>query len=168
MSHRDSPSSDSLAALAALLFALVALPVSGGEPATALSNPVAGLAWLAGTWTGTKDGVASEETWTSPEGGGLVGLHKDVAGGRMVSFEFFRIGPVDGGGIAYFASPQGAPATPFRLVELADRRVVFENASHDFPQRILYWLDAQGRLHARIEGSLAGQPAAEEWRWDRR
>ena len=168
MNHRDSPSSTSLVALAAVVLALAALPAGGVEPAAAAPNPVVGLAWLAGSWTGTQDGVASEETWTSPEGGGLVGMHKDVAGGRMISFEFFRIGPADGGGIAYFASPEGAPPTPFRLVELSDRRVVFENSTHDFPQRILYWLDTQGRLHARIEGALDGQPAAEEWRWTRR
>jgi hypothetical protein len=49
-------------------------------------------------------------------------------------------------------------------VEHSDRRVVFENRSHDFlPQRILYWLDAQGALHARIEGPQGGKTVSEEW-----
>ncbi len=47
-------------------------------------------------------------------------------------------------------------------------RAVFENGEHDFPQRILYWLDPEGRLHARVEGRLAGQPRGQEWVFTRR
>lgn len=138
-----------------LLLILVAAP--------ALAEPR--LAWLEGRWTGTQDGVASEEVWTSPAGGALVGMHKDVKGERMVGFEFFRIAVVPGEGLTYLASPPGAPPTPFRLLELAERRVVFANEKHDFPQRILYWLDGDGALHARIEGQLAGKARAREWTW---
>ena len=49
------------------------------------------LAWMAGSWSGTKDGVTSEEHWTTPAGGGLVGMHKDVRDGRMTGFEFLRV-----------------------------------------------------------------------------
>ena len=106
-----------------------------------------------------------EEHWTSPSGGALVGLHKDVKGGRMVSFEFLRIEATKEGGVVYLASPAGAPVTSFRMVTLEDRRVVFENKEHDFPQRILYWLDAGGALHARIEGRQGGKDLHEEWVW---
>jgi hypothetical protein len=40
---------------------------------------------------------------------------------------------------------------------------VFENLEHDFPQRILYWLDVDGRLHARIEGPKEAAEQAQEW-----
>ena len=53
------------------------------------------------------------------------------------------------------------------MVESGDKRVVFENKQHDFPQRILYWLDAQGALHARIEGPQGGKTVSEEWVWKR-
>ena len=43
---------------------------------------------------------------------------------------------------------------------------MFENAAHDFPQRVLYWLDDAGSLHARVEGH-AGGGADEEWIWTR-
>jgi hypothetical protein len=55
----------------------------------------------------------------------------------------------------------------FKLKELGERRVVFENLQHDFPQRIRYWLDAAGAMHARIEGLQAGQTVSEEWVWKR-
>lgn len=122
------------------------------------------LSWLEGLWTGTKDGIEMEERWTSTKGGALLGTHRDVKNGRMVSFEFFRIDTTKDGAF-YFASPRAATPTPFKLVTLEDKRVVFENKAHDFPQRILYWLDATGALHARIEGPLRGKEVAEEWVW---
>ena len=124
------------------------------------------LGWLAGTWTGTQDGVQMEELWMPPQGGALLGLHRDIKQGRMVSFEFFRIATTPEGTF-YFASPRSAPPTPFRLVKLEGRRVEFENPAHDFPQRVLYWLDDGGALHARIEGPMDGKPVAEEWTWTR-
>jgi pyridoxine/pyridoxamine 5'-phosphate oxidase len=48
---------------------------------------------------------------------------------------------------------------------LTDRRVVFENREHDFPQRIPYWRGEKNRLHARIEGELDGRMQAEEGSW---
>jgi hypothetical protein len=112
-----------------------------------------------------------EEIWTSPAGDALVGLHKDVStrGGaaRMVSFEFLRF-ERGADGIAYVAQPGGQPPTRFALVEHRPRRVVFANPSHDFPQRILYWLDDAGALHARVEGPRDGRTVGQEWTWTRR
>jgi hypothetical protein len=124
------------------------------------------LAWLEGRWTGEKDGVSMEEYWTDARGGAMLGLHRDVKDARLVSWEFLRIGATDDGTF-YFASPRSKPPTPFKLVELEGKRVVFENKQHDFPQRILYWLDEKGALHARIEGPQGGKTVAEEWVWTR-
>ncbi len=147
------------------------LPLDGradAPTATAASTDLVRLAWLAGSWTGSTGEVVEEEHWTSPAGGGLVGMHKDLCQGRMISFEFFRIVPGDSNRVCYLTSPGGAPATTFCAVELSEKRVVFENAQHDFPQRILYWLDPRGRLHARIEGTIGGETRSQEWTWTRR
>jgi hypothetical protein len=122
------------------------------------------LSWLEGLWSGTKDGVESEERWSSSKGGALLGMHKDVKNGRMVSFEFFRIDTTKDGSF-YFASPRASAPTPFQLVAMTDRRVTFENKAHDFPQRIIYWLDGDDTLHARIEGPMNGKEVGEEWVW---
>src|SRR5262245_16278936 len=87
---------------------------------------LARLSWLEGQWTGTKDGVETEERWSSTKGGALLGMHRDVKGGRMVAFEFLRIATTPDGAF-YFGSPMSAPPTPFRLVEMGDQRVRFEN-----------------------------------------
>ncbi|MFN2387862.1 MAG: DUF6265 family protein [Thermoanaerobaculia bacterium] len=143
---------------AALLAALI-----GRAAVRAQGDALAGLAWMEGTWTGEDAGTVSEETWTSPRGGMMLGVHRDVAGGKTVSYEFLRIQATPDS-IVYFASPKGAPPTPFRLVEKGPARAVFENRKHDFPVRILYWLDAGGALHARIEGP-GEKPKAFEWVW---
>ena len=124
------------------------------------------LAWMAGTWLGDDEGTAVEEHWISPRGGAMLGLHRDVREGRMVFFEFLRI-EVQEGKLVYLASPRGRAATPFPAKSVEPRKVIFENPQHDFPQRILYWLDGQGALHARIEGTRSGKESAKEWVWRR-
>jgi hypothetical protein len=117
---------------------------------------------MAGTWRGEEGGVVMEEHWMEPGGGMMPGLHRDVRAGKRTAFEYLRIeeGPE---GLIYQASPQGAPATPFLLRTLEPRKAVFENPGHDFPQRILYFLDDEGALHARVE-TLDGKKGM-EWRW---
>lgn len=137
-----------------LLSFLLALPLFG-------ETKLADLAWMTGHWSATIDGVAMEETWSTPDGGLLIGMHRDISTKRT-SFEFFRIAETKDG-IVYLTQPGGQPATPFRLTEASANRVVFSNPEHDFPKRILYWL-SEGRLCARVEGD--GE-ASEEWCWDR-
>jgi hypothetical protein len=134
--------------------------------AAIVAADVAKLGWLEGCWSGEQGGVVLEEQWSSARDGGLVGMHKDTKGGRMISFEFFRIAPDSNGTPTYFSQPGGAPPTPFRLVELGEKRAVFENLEHDFPQRVLYWRKGE-RLHARIEGTFRGKAGSEEWVWRR-
>ena len=122
------------------------------------------LAWIAGSWTGSTGGVEMEEHWTAPKGGSMIGIHRDVAKGRTISFEFLRI-EQQKDQIVYLSMPNGrSPATPFPLKEVSGTRVVFENPTHDFPQRIIYWKDGND-LRARIEGTMNGKPGSEEWRW---
>ena len=149
-----------------LVMTLVLAACTPLQPAAATpADDVARLSWLAGCWSGTADGIVTEEHWTSPAGGALLGMNKAVANGRLASFEHLRIAPHEGR-LCYLASPQGGAVTAFCAIEIGDRRVVFENREHDFPQRILYRRDGD-RLHARVEGTLDGKPAGDEWEWSR-
>jgi hypothetical protein len=148
---------------------LVATVVSAtcGAVSAAESSGVAGLGWLQGAWAAEDGPLQMEEVWLAPKGGALLGLHRDVAGGKMVSFEFFRVAAGADGKIVYWASPLSRPPVPFTLKEASEKKVVFENLEHDFPQRILYWLDEEGRLHARIEGPKDATEKAQEWTFRR-
>jgi len=164
--HSNFSSTSCLTAVATLTTLLVWL-----APIALATSPrivtIEDLGWLAGRWGGEKNGIAMEEHWTDAAGGGLVGMHKDVKAGKMVSFEFFRIAPGAEGRATYFTQPGGMPAIPFVAVEMTTSRVVFENKEHDFPQRILYWKTEDGRLHAKIEGPMNGETVSEEWSWAR-
>lgn len=144
----------------ALLLMTMTITAAHAAPAE-----VASLGWLEGRWSGEKDGVFSEELWTGVRGGAVLGLHRDIKGERVVSWEFFRIDATKDG-VVYFASPRSAPPTPFTLVESGPQRAVFENKAHDFPQRILYWREG-AVLRARIEGPMDGKTVSEEWAWTR-
>lgn len=66
------------------------------------------------------------------------------------------IAPVLSAGCAA-SQAQGHPPTEFGLLRQAENEAVFENAAHDFPQRVLYRREAADRLVARIEGLRNGQ-----------
>ena len=142
---------------------LMALALAAPSPAATAES----LSWLTGSWSGAQGPIEMEESWTAPRGKTLLGVHRDVKEGRTVGFEFLRIEEA-ADGVTYWASPEGRPATPFKLKESGDKRVVFENLQHDFPQRILYWIDADGALRARIEGPKGGKTVGMEWRWTKR
>jgi uncharacterized protein DUF6265 len=144
-------------------------PASATPPAVPSSTETfAGLAFMAGCWEGEQEGVRSEECWLTPANGLMVGMHRDLFKGDRAFFEFLRI-ESQAEGIAYLASPAGAPATAFRLVAASAGRVEFANPQHDYPQRIIYQADGSDRLKARVEGPGAGGATRfEEWTWTRR
>lgn len=140
-------------------FVVVALfAVAAG--ATELADgpiPSEGLIWLAGCWQSVGGEPGSGEQWTPPAGDTLLGVSRTVRGGRTVAYEFLRIRRLDDGRLAYVALPSGQRETTFPLLRATERSLVFENLEHDFPQRVIYSLDDDGVLHARIEGLRRGE-----------
>jgi hypothetical protein len=140
---------------------------SSGEGSNLDAHSIDDLAWMAGYWVGEMGGARIEECWLEPCGDMLLGIHRKVQGSGPAFFEYLRIERTPQG-IVYFAGPSGREPTGFALAESSGRRVVFENPAHDFPRRIIYWLDDSAALHARIEGTRNGKPASSEWMWQRR
>lgn len=122
------------------------------------------LAWISGAWSSTGDGVLAEEHWTTPAGGMMLGLHRDVREDGTF-FEYLRIEET-AEGIQYVASPQGGPATAFRLTDSTPGRAVFENPAHDFPQRIVYTRDGD-TLCAGIAATGEDPKPERTWCWQR-
>jgi hypothetical protein len=120
------------------------------------------LSWLAGNWIQNGKSRIVRERWAGPYGGILLGVGITTQGDATRSFEFFRIAKT-ATGLSYFASPNAAPPTEFKAIEICSDKVVFENKAHDFPQRVIYAKGPNGALKARVEGTLNGKPAAEDW-----
>lgn len=139
--------------------------IAVGTPAAASDrSSLDGLGFLEGHWAGSSGRVEMEEIWIGPNGGVMLGLHRDVAPGRSTFFEYLRIEDREGT-VAYVANPRGEGATSFLLLSLEGQQAVFENLEHDFPQRIVYRRDGE-RLTVRIEGMVDGELQSKEWVWE--
>lgn len=123
---------------------------------------VSSLAWLTGRWVLTANDMVVREQWAGPYGGALLGLGATTKADALRSYEFFRIAETKDG-VSYFASPNATAPTEFKAIELCEGGVVFENKSHDFPQRIIYRKRGDGGLGARIEGQIKGKLEGEDW-----
>ncbi len=102
------------------------------------SEGAKGLEWLSATWTNDHDGQWSEERWSNAKGKMMIGTGRSGSGDELQSFEYLRIMTEDDGSLTYVAAPGGGDATEFALAEAAANSAIFENAEHDFPQRISY------------------------------
>ena len=122
------------------------------------------LAWMTGTWTQNKDGEIVQESWLGPKGKMMAAVNL-TSSAKRTSFEFLRIVETPTG-LAYLASPGGKTPVEFKLKEMSDKRVVFENPAHDFPQRLMYWIEPDGAMTARIEGTVAGKLRGMQWRFE--
>lgn len=109
------------------------------------------LAWLAGCWSSSAGGVSITEQWMKPEGGLMLGMSRTVSGGKAVEFEFVQVREDGKGGLVFVAKPSGQAEASFPAVKVAEREIVFENHSHDFPQRIIYRSPSEDELVARVE-----------------
>ena len=126
---------------------------------------VESLDWMSGTWVSESPRAKVSEAWLGPGNGLMVASNLTTFAGGRKSYEFLRIAETPEG-YSYFASPGGKTPVEFKLKEAGEKRVVFENAAHDFPQRILYWREGE-QLVARIEGTIKGKERSEEWRFGR-
>lgn len=62
-----------------------------GERAT-----IADASWLAGSWRGTGLGGSSEETWSQPDGGIMVGTYRLIKDGKPVFYEMMWLMETEG------------------------------------------------------------------------
>jgi hypothetical protein len=123
------------------------------------------LDWVAGYWLSCDGTGQTAEVWIGAGSGLLVGA-THATGPEGPSFEHARMGRLEDGRIAFFASPGGAQAVAFPLVSMQARRATFENPDHDFPQRVIYTREGN-TLIGRIEGEVQGKPQSMEWRYER-
>lgn len=132
-----------------------------------LSSParadLSSLAWMAGCRTLDREQPGSVEQWTMPAGGSMLGVSRTVRDGKTVFFEFLRIVEEEDGWSGLIAAPAGQETARFKMIDLGTQQVVFENPEHDFPQRIIYRLTADGKLLGRIEGNVNGSPRTVEF-----
>lgn len=143
--------------------ATILLAFAAATAAAQGSTPIDSLAWLAGCWAGERGELRFEEQWMAPRAGLMLGMGRTVKGNNeLADYEQLQIRE-EQGVLIYTAKPGRQPQASFRVTAADGDAVVFENPTHDFPQRISYRRQPDGSLLARIEGELRGQPRASEF-----
>ena len=118
--------------------------------------------WMAGCWEQVSGTSWTEECWTAPRGGMMMGSSRTGHGHRLSSFEQMRI-ESDLDGPSFCARPNDDDTeTCFAKTQESETQIVFVNASHDYPQRIRYWREGRELL---AETSLADGSKAQRWRY---
>ena len=142
---------------------LLALFVSLAQAETGVES----LQWMAGCWQlqSPNGSFSIEEQWMKPAGQTMLGAGRTIRNGVTLFTEFQKIS-VEDGKLTYTARIGTKGTTLFPLLKLTADEVIFENPTHDFPQRILYRKAGNG-LFARIEGVEKGKEKHQDFPYKR-
>jgi hypothetical protein len=150
------------------LLGIALLSASAHAQAPAAKPTLQDFAWLAGHWRIEQADRQVDEQWMAPAGGLMMGMARNVQGGKVREYEFTLLRQEPNGDIFYVASPSKQSETSFKLTSLAGGAAVFENPQHDFPKKIVYARQADGSLLAAIEGpGRDGKPRRVEYPFER-
>ena len=132
------------------------------------ARPVALPDWMAGCWEHRSQDRWTEECWTVPRGGIMLGNGRSGTGGVLDSWEVMQIELVETDDpvidpLTFYGAPKGQNRTAFSWDRSSKAPgITFVNAGHDYPQRIRYWRDGKDLV---AEVSLAGGSKAQRWRY---
>ena len=121
------------------------------------------LAFMAGCWQGPFGDQVNQEMWMRPVAGTMLCTARNVKGTQTTFTEFAMIHVQKDNLAITVQSGLTSDKTTFPMVTLKSGEVIFENPQHDFPQRILYRSAGKNGLFAKIEGTMKGKPASEEF-----
>jgi hypothetical protein len=126
--------------------------------------------WILGEWHHVSGGNHSIESWTKESDTSFTGKSWFLVGKDTALSESIRL-VQRGQDILYIPlvkGQNGNKPVEFRLTDTANNQLVFENPSHDFPQKISYKLISRNYLSAKISGMQNGQMRSEEFQMIRK
>lgn len=157
------------AGFAALLFVFSCGSKPAGEtpatPETPKFEMMEKAKWLIGEWGSVMPEGSTTETWEAQNDSVYVGRTYFVAGKDTLFSESISI---EQRGKDLFYIPvvkgqNGGKPVEFKLTSSTEKRLVFENPTHDFPQKITYTRQSTDSLVAEISGTDKGKAAAERF-----
>lgn len=122
--------------------------------------------WVLGYWEMVSTEGKVTESWirTNDSVYSGIGKYTDTTGQTLTTEEISMV--LRDGKLLYIPlvtdQNNGEPVI-FTEVSFCDTMVVFENKNHDFPQRIVYVMQGEGKMLAYIEGEMNGEPARLEY-----
>jgi hypothetical protein len=152
--------------LAAVIAGVVVFAV--GARTTSAQQPIgiARVGWMQGCWATSSPQRTIDEQWMSPRGGSMIGMSRTVRDGRLVEHELMILSERSDQ-LAYEAHPSGQTPATFLSTRIEPSLVVFENPTHDFPQRIGYERKGPDAVTAWVEGPQNGRTRRIEFAYQR-
>ena len=154
-----------ISVIALSLSAVSCLKKENADSATKTFAQIEKVNWLVGEWGNTsKEGILTE-TWTKQNDSILTGQAYFVIGKDTVHSESITL---EQKGDDLFYVPvvknqnEGKPVS-FNMTTATETQLVFENKSHDFPQKITYNKISADSLVAEISGLKDGKESKESY-----
>lgn len=119
--------------------------------------------FLTGCWQQRSAEKWTEECWTSPRGGMMLGSAREGSADKVNHWEWMRIERGADGVLSFFASPKGAPQAAFKATTATANEILFINPEHDYPQRIRF-----ARTTTGIEAEISLADGTKPTRWSYR
>ena len=122
---------------------------------------------MTGCWETRSGEEWTEECWSSPRGGMMIGYGRSGTGGVLESWEVMQIELVETDDpaidpLTFYGAPGGQNRTAFYWMRESGPGITFVNAGHDYPQRIRYSRDGKDLI---AEVSLGDGSKARRWRY---
>ena len=132
-------------------------------------DPFVGLNQLTGDWRIQASRGVMYESWKNLSAGEMQGRSYKLNGKDTIVFENVRLAKRSEGifYIPVVSNENDGKPVPFRLISTADKKYVFENKEHDYPQRIIYHLITKDSVHAWIEGTQNGKEGRSDYYFTR-
>jgi hypothetical protein len=123
--------------------------------------------WLEGCWEQRSAQRWTEECWSAPRGGMMIGYSRSGEGPILTGWEVMQIVQEKTNRpaavkLAFWAAPSGQGRTMFAWTASAKAGVSFINMGNDYPQRVRYWREGRYLL---AEISLADGTKTQRWRF---
>lgn len=122
------------------------------------------LQWLLGNWEHEDDGMISKEKWIKTNDDTYVGMSFRLLRSDTVFAEKMVLRKGNDGLTLTVSSLEGnregnreGNPVHFKRISSPDKKFIFENKNHDFPQRIIYTNPQMDKIHAWIEGDVLGE-----------
>ena len=121
--------------------------------------------WLLGNWENKLADGKLSETWKKVNDSTFQAQSYFIKEKDTLHFETITL-KQKGEELTYNAAVKGQngdkPVT-FKLTNLTEKQLVFENLKHDYPKKISYTQITEDSLVAEISGILAGKPSSEKF-----
>ncbi len=121
--------------------------------------------WLIGTWENKSQNGELTERWEKQNDSVYNGESFFIKGKDTIHSEQIVLSETDGK-VKYSPKVKGQnddKPVDFTMTTVTDKQLVFENQSHDFPQKITYTKITNDSLVAEISGNHQGRPMSEKY-----